>query len=121
VDHVLPATQDGTASQASEVAFHVKPGALQAQLVWPVRVLLVLYSSVTGHERHVVAPLVASITVENFPAGHAAQIVLASKPQAVLINSPAVHEEHVAHGDHPCALHVEPSTQEITGRHINDV
>ena len=73
VDHVLPATQDGTASQASEVAFHVKPGALQEHLVWPVSVLLVLYSSVAGHERQVEAPPAASLEVENWPAGHAEQ------------------------------------------------
>ena len=39
-DHVLPATQAGTAVHASADAFHAKPAvALHAQLVWPVSAL----------------------------------------------------------------------------------
>ena len=39
-DHVLPATQAGTAVHASAVAFHAKPAiTLHAQLVWPVSAL----------------------------------------------------------------------------------
>ena len=48
-DHVLPATQAGTATQARAVAFHAKAGVLQAQLDWPVSALLVLYSCVVPH------------------------------------------------------------------------
>jgi len=71
---VLPATQGGTATQASNDALHVKAGALQAQLVCPVSVLLVLYSGVVGHVRHA-APPAASLEVENWPAGQAEQVV----------------------------------------------
>ena len=38
-DHVLPASQAGTATQAPTVAFHAKAGVLQAHELWPVRVL----------------------------------------------------------------------------------
>jgi hypothetical protein len=46
---VLPATQAGTASHARLTLFHLKAGALQAQLVWPTSVLLVLYPAVESH------------------------------------------------------------------------
>ena len=72
---MLPATHAGTATQLSVVAFQVKAGALQAQLVWPRRVLLVLYASVAGHERQEEAPPAASLEVENWPAGHAKHTV----------------------------------------------
>ena len=55
-DHVLPLTHAGTATQASAVAFHAYAGALQAQLVWPVSALAVLYSCVAGHWRQAASP-----------------------------------------------------------------
>ncbi len=76
-DHVLPLTHAGTATQASAVAFQVKAGVLQAQLVWPVSALLVLYSCVVGHWRQAVSP-----STENWPAAQLLQTVLAVALQA---------------------------------------
>ncbi len=75
-DHVLPLTHAGTATQASAVAFHVKAGVLQAQLVWPVSALLA-YSCVVGHVRQAVSP-----STENWPAAQLLQTVLAVVLQA---------------------------------------
>ena len=68
-DHVLPLTHAGTATQASAVAFHVKAGELQAQLVWPVSALLVLYSCVVGHWRQAASP-----STEKEPAPQGSQV-----------------------------------------------
>ena len=68
-DHVLPLTHAGTATQASAVAFHVKAGELQAQLVWPVSALLVLYSCDVGHVRQAVSP-----STEQEPAPRGSQV-----------------------------------------------
>ena len=53
---MLPSTHAGTASHASEEAFHLKAGPLQAQLVWPTSALLVLYSDVVPHARQFTSP-----------------------------------------------------------------
>ena len=68
---MLPASHAGTATQLSVVAFQVKAGALQTQLVWPTRVLLVLYSSVMPHGRQAVSPATAKLC-----AGHVSQTAL---------------------------------------------
>ena len=64
-DHVLPATQGGLATHVSVVLVHTKAGALQAQLVWPVSELPVLYSDVVGHARQLTSPV-----TEKVCAGH---------------------------------------------------
>jgi len=100
---VLPATQAGTATQASADALHVKAGALQAQLVSPVSVLLVLYSGVVGHVRHAEPPA-ASLEVENSPAGHAEHTVSdikleGRKSHVKEAYEPAAQMEQAAHGE----------------------
>ena len=72
---MLPATHADRASQANVVAFQPKP-RLQAQLAWPTSELLVLYSSVVGHERQAASP-----STENWPAAHALHTTLAFATQ----------------------------------------
>ena len=69
-DHVLPATHGALATQASAEAFHTKAGALQAQPVWPVSVLLTLYPSVVLQARQAASP-----ASEKVCAGQAPQTV----------------------------------------------
>ena len=112
-DHVLPATHAGTATQASAVAFHVKAGELQAQLVWPVSALLA-YSCVVGHWRQAASP-----STEKEPAPQGAQTVLLVSVHAppLATAEPAAHTVQLAHGELPEALHVEPATHDCTARH----
>ncbi len=112
-DHVLPLTHAGTATQASAVAFHVKAGELQAQLVWPVSALLA-YSCDVGHWRQAASP-----STEKEPAPQGAQTVLLVAVHAppLATAEPAAQTVQLAHGEMPEALHVEPATQDCTARH----
>lgn len=110
-DHEVPSTHAGTGSHVSVEAFHLKAGSLQAQLVWPSSVLLVLYSRVVGHKRQAVSP-----STENFCAAHALQTMLAVALQVEVPSQtePAAHAVVLvqpAQGARPVALQVEPLTQ----------
>ena len=91
---MLSATHAGTATQLSVVAFQVKAGALQAQLVWPTRVLLVLYSSVAPHGRQAVSPATAKLC-----AGQVSQTALLVFAQALVMAAPAPQVAHAAQGE----------------------
>ena len=80
---MLPVTQAGTGSHASVVAFHLKAGAVHAQLVWPTSALLVLYPAVVGHARQAVAPAAPSAAMVNWPALQGEQVVSVKKSQPV--------------------------------------
>ena len=73
---MLPATQVGTGSHASVVAFHLKAGAVHAQLVWPVNVLL-MYPVVVGQTRQEVALATPSDATVNSPAPQGEQMASA--------------------------------------------
>ena len=109
-DHVLPLTHAGTATQASAVAFHVKAGELQAQLVWPVSALLVLYSCVVGHWRQAVSP-----STEYWPAAQLLHWMLALGEQVETPShtEPAAQDEglvQAAQGARPVDDQVELAT-----------
>ena len=70
-DHELPATH-GLATHVSVVLFHTKAGVLQAQLDWPVSVLVVLYADDVPHARQL-----ASLASEKVCAPQAAHVVSA--------------------------------------------
>ena len=96
---MLPATQAGTATQARAVASHAYAGALQAQLDWPVSVLLVLYSSVVPHWLQTESP--ASAKEPALQAGPQTELLVAL--QATAVEAPA-HEAQAEHGAKPEAL-----------------
>ena len=112
---MLPFTQAGTGSHASVVAFHLKAGAVHAQLVWPTSALLVLYPAVAGHARQLVSP-----RIENWPAPQAAQTTSLVAVHAVESEEPAAQVEQGAHGEVPEALHVKPAAQPATEMHACD-
>ena len=88
---------------------------MQAQLVWPVSALLVLYSCVVPHIRQVASP-----ASEKCPAAQLAHTVLLLAAHAPLLATaePAAHTVQLAHGETPEALHVEPATQLAVGTHM---
>ena len=75
-----PAAQGGVTTQASAVAFQAYP-TLHAQPDWPTSALLVLYSSVFGHERQVESP-----SSENCPA---AQLLHTMSAVALQVETPS--------------------------------
>ena len=99
-DHVLPASQAGTASQASAMAFHAKAGVLQSQLDWPVSALLA-YSCVVGHVRQAVSP---STEKEQAPQGVHTVLLVAMHAPPLATAEPAAHVVHGVHVDAPAAV-----------------
>ena len=81
---------------------------MQAQLVWPVSALLVLYSCVVPHIRQVASP-----ASEKCPAAQLAHTVslLGAHAPPLATAAPAAHNVQLEHGDEPEALHVEPAMQ----------